>query len=39
MALDILKIIKYEGGPDQIVWKHPAEDFVGSIIAINRLQN
>ena len=27
MALDILKIIKYEGGPDQLVWKHPAEDF------------
>ena len=39
MALDILKIIKYEGGPDQIVWKHPAEDFnTGSQLIVHESQ-
>lgn len=27
MKLDILKVIKYEGTNDVLVWKHPAEDF------------
>ena len=39
MALDILKIIKYEGGPDQLVWKHPAEDFnTGSQLIVHESQ-
>ena len=39
MALDILKIIKYEGGADQLVWKHPAEDFnTGSQLIVHESQ-
>ncbi|MBQ9304136.1 SPFH domain-containing protein [Butyrivibrio sp.] len=39
IGLDIVKIIKYEGDNNELVWKHPAEDFnTGSQLIVHESQ-
>ena len=36
---DIIQVIKYEGGSDDFIWKHPREDFnLGSQLIVHESQ-